>query len=520
MIVDDEKIAIDSLQYIIERNFTDIEIVATARSGREAIEKAEYAIPHIIFMDIKMPGINGIQAIKEIKSRHKSVIFIVLTAFDHFDFAKESIELGVFEYLLKPVNRIKVIEILQKAIEMIQTERRNRQVELELKEKLEIVLPILEHGFIYSLIWFEENHKELFNYKELFDIQEDGGYVMTVEFVEEGEFDNKIGYSVRSQGFYPFFRNTMKQVKDCIIGPLMLNRIIVFIPYKDHEDEFKSRLEVVALAEQLWGKLSENINSGFKIGIGKIYEDFELLSSSYEESLQAIKNIEGVGIMHYMDMPNAIPGVSNYPKHIEKIFFQKVSLGESSGSIEIFDHLFDWLITQYSGELLKIKNKLLEIIFLTHRKLWEIEEEEGSKSFFLEEMLSLDDLHELRAWSIRRVKYITKQIYTSRINRAGTLTKNAQEYIDANYTKAITLEDVSREVNVSPQYFSKLFKEETGRNFIDYLTERRMTAAKTLLSQGELTIKEITYQIGYNDPNYFSRIFKKIVGVTPTEYKE
>lgn len=161
MIVDDEKIVIESLQFIIEKNFNNLEIVATARSGREAIEKAEHIVPDIVFMDIKMPGINGIEAMKEIKSRHKSAVFIVLTAFDHFDFAKESIKLGVFEYLLKPVSRTKVIEVIQKAVEAIKVERKKRQVELELKEKLETVLPILEHGFIYAMILFEDNYREL-----------------------------------------------------------------------------------------------------------------------------------------------------------------------------------------------------------------------------------------------------------------------------------------------------------------------------------------------------------------------
>ncbi len=524
MLVDDEKIVIESLQFIIEKNFNNIEIIATARSGREAIEKTEYIVPDIIFMDIKMPGINGIEAIKEIRKRHKSVLFIVLTAFDHFDFAKESIKLGVFEYLLKPVSRVKVIEVIQKAVETIQIERNKRQVELELKEKLEIVVPILEHGFIYSMILFEDNYKELFHYKRLFGMKENGGYVMTVEFVEEEseEFENKIGYSVRSQRFYPFFRDTVKMLlKEAIVGPLMLNRIVIFIPYAYHTDEFTACLEAVSLAEQLFQKLSENIHCGFKIGVGRTYTQFESISSSYEESLEALRNLNSTGIMHYMDMPNGATHASHYPYHMEKILMQNVSIGNTKESIEALNYIFDWLVREYSEQSLKIKNKLLEIIFLLHRMVWDIDiNEDTNEFFFLEEMLSIEDMSELRLWCKRRVEYIVNQIYERRENRVGTLTKKAKEYINANYKKPITLEDVSREINVSPQYFSKLFKEETGENFIDYLTGIRITVAKELLSQGHLSIKEICYCIGYNDPNYFSRIFKKNVGVTPTEYKE
>ncbi|HVI41755.1 MAG TPA: response regulator, partial [Anaerovoracaceae bacterium] len=185
MIADDEKVAIDSLKFIIEKSFSDVEIISTARSGREAIEQVEEKVPDILFMDIRMPGINGIEAIREIRKRHKQIVIIVLTAFDQFEFAKEAVNLGVMEYLLKPVNRAKVVEVVNKAMELIRTEKENRKIELEMKEKLEYVGPILESGFIYSLLLFEDNSKELIDYKHLFNIKEDGGYIATVEFVDE-----------------------------------------------------------------------------------------------------------------------------------------------------------------------------------------------------------------------------------------------------------------------------------------------------------------------------------------------
>ncbi len=224
--------------------------------------------------------------------------------------------------------------------------------------------------------------------------------------------------------------------------------------------------------------------------------------------------------MHYMDMPNGTTGVSGYPQHMEKLLLHKVSVGDKVESVEALNSIFNWLVREYSSQPLKIKNKLLEIIFLVHRMAWEIDmEEDKNEFFFLEKILSMEDMVELRLWCKSRVEQVANQIYTNRENQAGTLTKKAKKYIDENYAQPITLEDISREINVSPQYFSKLFKEETGKNFIDYLTGIRMEVAKELLSQGDLSIKEIGYRIGYNDPNYFSRIFKKTVGVTPTEYR-
>ena len=247
-----------------------------------------------------------------------------------------------------------------------------------------------------------------------------------------------------------------------------------------------------------------------------------MLAASYEESLKALRYLQGTGIMHFMDITARTTEVgSEYPEYKEKLLLQKVSAGDTVESINAFSCIFDWLVQEYEDQPLKIKNKLLEIVFLVNHMSWEYEPGGGTAGVdILEEMLSISDLGELRLWCRKRVENVINQINSYRDYKVGGLTKRAKEYIKTNYSKSITLEDVAREINVSPQYLSKLFKEETGENFIDYLTGIRIRIAKSLLEGEELSIKEICYSIGYSDPNYFSRIFKKIVGSTPTEYKD
>lgn len=109
---------------------------------------------------------------------------------------------------------------------------------------------------------------------------------------------------------------------------------------------------------------------------------------------------------------------------------------------------------------------------------------------------------------------------TKREEKSSNVVEEAKEYIAGHYNKDVSLDDISRRVNISPYYFSKIFKEETGQNFIEYLTNVRIDKAKELLKDTNYTMKEICVMVGYQDPNYFSRSFKKNVGVTPTEYKE
>lgn len=526
LVADDEQIVIDSIKFIVENNFDDIVIAGTARSGREAIEKAEIARPDIVFMDIKMPGINGIEAIREIKSRHVNAYFIVLTAYEQFEFAKEAVNLGVVEYLLKPVNRSRIIETIKKAVEAISAEREKRRKELALREKLENLLPVLENGFIYSILFFDDNSKELENYRDIFEVTEDGGYIMTVEFGEEespGTLGNRIGLSVKSQSFYPYFRDTVKSSCKCLVGPVMLNRIVVFVYSDSKVDEYSGRLDAVNIAQYLFNKLSEKIDADFYIGVGRCYRKIESLHKSYEESLKAIRYIEGKGVMHIMDIPSESRIGTEYPVSKEKNLLERASVGDTEACIQTFDYIFDWLVREYQNCLNNVKAKLLEMMVLLQRMALEYGAS-GNESFkkvnYLLEMMEMDEISALKSWCRDRIEYITRDISCSREKKVSSLILKAKDFINKNFSNEITLEDVSKEVNISPQYFSRLYKEETGENFIDYLTSVRMGKAREFIEEGCYSMKEICYMTGYGDPNYFSRIFKKVVGVTPTEYKE
>ena len=129
-------------------------------------------------------------------------------------------------------------------------------------------------------------------------------------------------------------------------------------------------------------------------------------------------------------------------------------------------------------------------------------------------------MEKLRTWFAEKMDAAVRNVANSRETQSGGVVAKAKAYINANFHKEISLDDVSREVDISPYYFSKIFKEETGENFIEYVTGIRMERAKELLLSSTLSMKEICGEVGYSDPNYFSRTFKKNVGLTPTEYKE
>ena len=137
MLADDEGIVIDSLKFILEKNFPGQFEIETAKTGRAVIELAEHFKPDIAFMDIQMPGINGIDAMREIKQSNPSVIFIVVSAYDRFMYAKEAISLGVLEYINKPFNQGAICAVLEKAMHQIDSKREQHRNDLIIKEKME-----------------------------------------------------------------------------------------------------------------------------------------------------------------------------------------------------------------------------------------------------------------------------------------------------------------------------------------------------------------------------------------------
>ncbi|HHW67838.1 response regulator [Defluviitalea raffinosedens] len=524
LIADDEQIVLDSLQFVIGKNFKDAEIVSSVYSGKEAIEDADKYRPDIVIMDIKMPGINGIEAIEEIKKSNPDTKFILLTAFDKFDYAKQAINLGVSEYLLKPVNKTKIVQTLKKVMDEIDLEREKKNKELEIREKMEIILPMLENGFIYSVIFPDDHSTEIMNYKTLMGIHS-GGYIMTIELGEASgdRMNNKIGVSVKAHQFYSFIRDTLKSITDCIVGAMMLNRIVVFIPYDEKENEYSERLYSLELGELIYKKLNEKIKDiDFKIGIGSNYKDLTMLSNSYNESLQAIKSMNDVGIMHFKDIPEIHELIDHNLLLLEKQLGEKIIQGDIPGGIKIFNDFFNRLTILYGNSPLTIKNKVLEQIFKVSHYIQNNNQEnmiQNNRNYF-EEILSIEDYEEIRQWSIGQITFISEEIKRMKENKISDVTRKAKAFINENFAKDIKLEDVSKAVNISPYYFSKLFKEETGENFIDYLTSVRIRHACNQFKNKEISIKEVSYDCGYSDPNYFCRIFKKVTGLTPTEYKE
>ena len=170
MLADDEGIVRESLKFIVDKEFPGQFETFEAKTGRRVIELADEVRPDIAFMDIRMPGINGIDAMKEIRTTNPNIVFVVISAYDKFDYAKQALSLGVIDYVNKPFGKEQIVAVLKKAMAEVDRKREQRSRELEVKEKLESIVPIIENGLIQDLLSHEHFKENIEEYKKLLGI--------------------------------------------------------------------------------------------------------------------------------------------------------------------------------------------------------------------------------------------------------------------------------------------------------------------------------------------------------------
>ncbi len=525
MIADDEGIVIDSLKFIIDKEFKDNCVVEFAKTGRSVIELAEHFRPDIAFMDIQMPGINGIEAIREIKLSNSQTTFIIMSAYDKFDYAKEAINLGVMEYINKPIERTKIVEVLRRAMHLIDNEREKRSKELIIREKMETVVPIIENGLIYNIIFRTNFEEDVDNFKNLLGIKEDYGYMAVLvcgDKQEGNHMTNAVGASVRVQNSYREVREIVKEYFSCVMGCVMANKIALFIPSSNEKMQYNERIQMIEKSREAVRKLKKKLDVAFRLGIGSVCK-IDQAMTSYNEALQALVDSTG-SVAHVDDLPIRCEyGDENYPIETEKTLFEMTEKGDENAAIVAANKFFDWMEENYSNYIMDIQLKALEFVLWAEHLAYNsggMTYHFRSREDYLPSLLELTELESIRRWFIDKIMVACRRVANKKEEQSSGVVSKALVYINKHFNKDISLDDVSREVDISPYYFSKLFKDETGQNFIEYLTNIRIDKAKHLLLHSDLSMKEICINVGYSDPNYFSRTFKKNVGITPTEFKE
>ncbi|PGY13132.1 DNA-binding response regulator [Bacillus sp. AFS031507] len=391
LIADDEPKIIRGLKKSLNWDEWNIQIAGEAQDGETAFELALEVKPDILFLDINMPFLNGLQLIGKLKKEMPSSIIIIISGHDEFSYAQEALRLNVFEYLLKPVNPDDLKRTVTKAVNHLNESRRSNQLVQWMNEQLEENVDLVRNSFLCKWVKGQLNEEEIHKQLHYFrlDWEKVGIFVIKPNRIA---VEGNIGDAWEMDLLFFSMQNIIDELLDAFEPRVVFrdesNHIVAMIP-----------------TEEL--------------------EPMDLLCDQFEE---VIEKLTGKKIMIAKKVvekpPTEIPDVySNFIKELNE------------------------------------QSMIMPVVIL------------------------------------------------------------AKRYIDRHYYKQdLTLQEVAKEVNVSPSYLSRLLKEELGSSFIDYLTQVRIQYAIKFMENPSYKIYEIADKVGYNTQHYFSTAFKKVMGVSPSNY--
>ncbi len=370
-----------------------------------------------------------------------------------------------------------------------------------------------ERSMVFSIFYRSYHPMEAICFKKLFHLGE-FGYVLILdvpELLRSGTSDSPVD----ELELHYFIKDLFPDHK-YLVGSLIVSRVCLLFTQDTPVDEPSHRSECIRLAQELIEKLQHRFGFSASIGIGSL-QSINTIYSSFLDASTSLYFRSSNSINYYKDISRNDQNMHFDYLLTEQHLLEAIRLRKTD-AYDYFCLIMDF-IRPFNDETKR--NKILEILILSNHAMGIDSPNEAKLINYIgysQEFMQLEG-EELIEFANRSFMLIINHVKVqSNIDYSNHIVKATKEYLENHYTEDITLENVAEQVNISPQYFSKLIKKTTGFNFIDWLSMLRVKKAKELLTNSNLTVKEVCFMVGYKDPNYFSRIFKKRIGITPSEY--
>lgn len=531
LIVDDEKYVISLIEKLVDWERLGMEVIGSAGDGIQGIRMVEELKPDILIADVKMPGFDGISLIKKVREIDRDVKFIMISGHKRFEYAKSVMKYNVEDYLLKPIDKQELEDILEKIRGELDQRAVRRETESERNKRWDANRLLMNGLFMEKLCS-----------GGLFEGRTDFGNVNDMYFTEfaENEYQcavvqlNGITGSVGDSFVEDFLVSVCKRIKEILqeACELVLDYIehhrILFLLVFHQQGEQRLRNGIGQAFSAGDDMISKYTGLKLAFGVGEavhLAADISLLKDALETAEKAVD-------MRFRD-------------GYDRVLF--CTSADTAGISEDTEHRLEELGRDIRSASKNVISRNVEMIYASARKelytdpslyahmAWRINQELYQ---YLRLFRKADDLQQdlcrrmkfrLQEASSERelVQGLTRHICESIESVVGDsksslspAVRTAKIFIIGNYMRDISLNDVANVVNLSPVYFSGLFKKEIGENFIDYLNRVRIDAAKDMLKDVRYHIGEVAEGCGFSDTRYFARIFKRTVGITPSEYRK
>lgn len=503
LIVEDEVNAREGLADLLSKISQEYIVCGKASDGEQGLILSKELKPDLIFVDIEMPRLNGLQMIEKINESGEEPYFVILSGYSDFKYAQKGISLGVSEYLLKPITYINLKNLMTEM---------SRKFNLK-KEKAKLLRQYISEEELLEKIMLNSGKdiEEAYKVIESNINQEENIYLLNFYLRDRykdkskiiiEELHNFMGY----HNIKTFYYSTLKEYNYL---PILINTKISF-------------LEILKMLK--YNLLFYVRKNGFP----DITVSIINLSDRLGEIKNSLDKLHGLSkwpivlgneeIIHEELISKLKISYCSYPKDIENEALFVIKNNEYKKLININKRLISYLKANIYNptEIIETCSNYIFSI-LTFLKGYNTNFYNSFKNEGI-----LDDIR--RSYTISELKEHLDALVDIICKRCGEdlisslPVRKAINYIKEYYNYKISLDEIANSMNITPEYLSRLFTKEIGKSFSDYLKEYRIENAKKLMSNDKLKIYQIAKKVGYSDPKYFCKVFKEVTGMTPKEY--
>ena len=522
ILVDDEAEVIDMIEKKIHWNDLGFEVAGSATNGVKALELVEKLQPDVVLTDIKMPYMDGLELSRRLNREYPNIYIMLCTGFDEFEYAKEAVHLEIKEYMLKPVNATELSESLTNLKHTLDREREEKLNVKKLNDYFQEVLPKLQSNFFISLIEGRVEKQDYERFLQAYQVDMKGPLFGCVIFhtsenhVPEGMNPLLLSMSVERE-----IKQRLMDQWNCLEFIYMGNTLLIL--ELDAEDQIT---QITDACDRFCRWAYRIMGAVVTAGIGTVCDSLYEISLSYERAREAVSYRVLYGTKRAINIGEIVPKEQIKPVQSEEsrmqTLFRAIRIGDSAeieraahGEMEKL-HKNTETMSQYNLATMEIVSGFFK--FCTDNSL-DFNKISGNMQNIYEKVSQMDE-SSLTAWIVQMSETISEKLKCARNSSARRLIVEAQNIVKERYMEAdISLDEICTVLGVSNSYFSSLFKKEAGKSFISYLTDYRMDIAAEMILNTDEKSYTIAEKVGYLDANYFSYVFKKKFGVSPSKYR-
>ncbi len=531
LIIDDEPIIRKGIKNIINWKQLDCEVCAEASDGAEGMELIKKLLPEIILTDIRMPGLDGLDMLKQVKDIVPNSKIIIVSGYREFDYVREAIKCGAFDFLLKPTRLEELTAVLARAVDILNEQKLRHSEFDKFKLLFEQSIPLLKEKLLCDIVFeINSNENEITEKMKLFDIHINNFVFIVIENdMDESSVNTQYDKQLYQFGIINSFEEILAEKYEVHVISLNSNKVGFIIQNSSHSGINMTEIfeKTAYLQEMIFNAFGISISIALSTEGSSVFELPEKLKEC-QYSLEYKSYLGNNSIIQYSDL-NSFFKYEDYSllERYKKQLLEGVKAGNealvkaSSDSISNFISSntisINYLKNFYYSALSSINNIRISVLAANSDK----KHEEGKDIASLIKLIEKSDNTEELNLLLQQVALKIANKVNSFNNKSIRVTlRKAIDYINEHYSESVTLNEVAEHTFVTTFYISRMFKKELGTSFIDYLNDIRIEKAKELLKDVKYKSYEVASLVGIPDPHYFSRLFKKHSGISPSEYRE